>query len=124
MPTLPNCLAAVRFAVASFLCFSHHVGSLYGADNAVAVLNIAGDVDGNAAIKNGIYATLLICAFANDAVNEYGLSYNEQLFGSGDRNLLYVRRGTISGQKGRKNRTIMFGRFGSMEVAKRANVVR
>ena len=107
-----------------FLCSFRHTISLYGVNDVAVALKTATDVDVNSAIKNGIDSMLLIHEFDNNAADKYGLSYNEHVCESGDRNLLYVRRGTISGQKGRKNRTIMFGRFGSMEVAKRANVVR
>ena len=71
-----------------------------------------------------INATLFICVFVNNTADEYGLAYNEHVCGSEDRNLVYIRRETKAGQKWRKNRTVMFSRFSSIEVAKRAGDIR
>ena len=120
MPSLPKSLAAVRAAVASLLRPADHSGSLYSADDIADALNIAANVDGSASISTKVDVTLLLRAFANDAADEFVLAY-DQVFGrQRDRNILYVRKPARTGCKG----VTVFGRFSSMEVAKRADVVR
>ena len=65
MPTLPKSLAAVRSAVASALLSSEHAGNLYSVVDIADALNIAADVERNAAITTKVDANLIRCAFAH-----------------------------------------------------------
>ena len=89
MPCLPKSLAAVRTAVSALIRSSDHAGSLYGGDDIATSLNIAA----NATSDAGIDVMMFLCAFANEAMDEYKLKYDERFGCRGDGNVLYVRMG-------------------------------
>ena len=122
MPTLPKSLGVVRAAVAASLLHPHHAGRLYGAADLAIILNIAADVDGNVAVSVRVDASLLRRAFANDAADEFVLSYNEHFHRRGNRSVLYIRREIEAGQK--RRHVLLLGQFSSLEVARFADVVR
>ena len=118
MPTLPCSFAPVGAAVASMLLSPSHSGSLYDADDVAMGLNVAAGVYKNT--MSGVNSTLLLRAFAHGA-DEYVMQYDVAFGCSGDGNVLYVRRRRHGGRHG--GRTLLLGRFSSMEAAKRAKVV-
>ena len=65
-----------------------HAGNLYRADDVATALNIAADVTDGAAIDT----TMLLRAFANEAAEEFVLTYDGHFHCHGDSNVLYVRR--------------------------------
>ena len=71
MPTLPHSLAPIWAAVASILLSPEHAQKLYGADDVAAALNIAADAFNGARVDT----TMLLRAFANEAVGEFRLNY-------------------------------------------------
>ena len=79
IPILPKSLATVRSAVASALMSSEHTGKLYSVMDVAGALNMAADVEGNAAITTKVDANLLRRAFAHPD-NESVLQY-ESYFG-------------------------------------------
>ena len=98
-----------------------HAGNLYRADDVAAALNIAADVTDGAAIDT----TMLLRAFANEAADEFVLTYDGHFHCHGDGNVLYVRRKVKPGRHEGKNQMNLFiGQFGSMESARRATAVR
>jgi len=124
MPTLPKSLAAVRAAVASLLWPICHFDNLYTADDIANALNIAADVDGCKDANAKVDVTLLLRAFANDAA-EFVLPYAEHFCRDPDSHVLSIRRIKKPGRHEGKGRIhAVFGRFSSMEAAKRAHVVR
>ena len=121
MPTLPCSLAPVRAAVASMLRSPDHAGNLYRADDVATALIIAADVTDGAAIDT----TMLLCAFSNEAADEFVLTYAEHFHCHGDGNVLYVRRKVKPGRhEGKNQKNLFLGRFCSMESARRATAVR
>ena len=88
MPTLPFSHAPVRAAVASMLRSPYHAGNLYPVNDIAIALNIAADITDGAAI----YTTMLLCSFANGAVDEFSLKYDEYFHYYADDHVLNVCR--------------------------------
>ena len=53
-----------------------HIGSLYSAKDNSNTLNIEENVNENDAIETSINMMLLLCVFANESADEYGLLYS------------------------------------------------
>ena len=121
MPTLPKSLAAVRSAVASTLLSSEHAGNLYSVVDIADTLNIVADVERNAAITTKVDANLIRRAFAHPD-DEFVLQYESYFGCRRNKNVLYARRPVRTARS--EAGVFAIGRFSSMEVAKRANVVR
>ena len=119
--TFPKSLAAVRSAVASALLSSEHAGNLYSVVDIADALNIAADVERNAAITTKVDANLIRRAFAHPD-DEFVLQYESYFGCRRNKNVLYARRPVRTARS--EAGVFAIGRFSSMEVAKRANVIR
>jgi hypothetical protein len=102
-----------------------HRNRLYPAEDIANAINIAADVKGNADSSHGVDATLILRAFVNEDADEYTLPYGSVLGRDGDSQILHVRREAKHGRKaGGKDFSIAIGRFGSIDEAKFAKVIR
>ena len=125
MPHLSKRRTPLRAAVALILIPCNYQSRLYPVEDIANAINIAADVNGNATISHGVDATLILRAFANEGADEYTLPYGSVLGRDGDDHILHVRREAKHGQKaGEKDFSIAIGRFGSIDEAKFAKVVR
>ena len=98
------------------------VSCLYSAADIASALNVAADVDDNDAINAGVDTALLLCAFVYEGEGDYEVPYNLLAHGGGF--LLYVRREIKHRRKWGNKLSLSIGRFNSIDVAKKAGVVR
>ena len=121
MRTLLGVLAPVRAVVASLLLPTWHANRLYSADDITVILNITADVADGARAD----ATLLLCAFANEACNSFALEYSSYYRHHDLDDIVYVRIGTRSGRHDVSYpKCVHIGRFASMEEGRQDSVVR
>ena len=101
--------------MASIFQPSDHIGSLYN------IKDICNDLK----IIANINMILLLCTFANESTDEYGLLYSDVFGCDGDTGMLYIRREVKHEHKvGRGGELSMFiWRFGSVNIVTLENVM-